>query len=234
MPEINRDGHILVVSDIHAAPQPLRDVLERESIVCTRICLGDVVGYGRESEEAVRLVRDFDLCIMGNHDRLALGLADPTRFSKHARATSPSLSPESLDVLRTLVPSFRIGDVHLFHGSPKSDEEYLFNEVDVRRVLMDYPDVRLMFGGHLHIPRLARFCDETAVLDFEDLDPAGSENALQLDRFRYLVNAPSLSTGRLGYGGGYCLLGPASDGNRRLCFLRTDRSDYSMDHLRLL
>jgi len=87
MPEMSLDGSVLIVSDIHATPQPLYDCLRAEAGVSARISLGDVVGYGSEPEEAVRFVGDFDLCIMGNHDRLAIGEADSLRFSRRALET---------------------------------------------------------------------------------------------------------------------------------------------------
>jgi hypothetical protein len=50
------------------------------------------------------------------------------------------------------------------------------------------------------------------------VDPAGSEHVLQLDRYRYVVNVPALSKGRMGYAGGYCILGPLVGSSKRLCF----------------
>ena len=74
-----------IISDVHGNLEALQAVLEdidRER-VDTVICLGDVVGYGPNPCECVRLVRErSSLVILGNHDQGAL--FDPDGFNSGA------------------------------------------------------------------------------------------------------------------------------------------------------
>ncbi|MCB0083794.1 MAG: metallophosphoesterase family protein [Caldilineaceae bacterium] len=80
---------VLILSDIHANLVALESVLaaarQQYDIIW---CLGDIVGYGPRPNECIELLRDqLDMCVMGNHDRAALGLpsVDVEDFNPHAR-----------------------------------------------------------------------------------------------------------------------------------------------------
>ena len=60
-----------IVSDIHAAPRPLKDALaifQREGVDMI-LCSGDVAGYGNDLDESVSLLLESQCqTILGNHD----------------------------------------------------------------------------------------------------------------------------------------------------------------------
>ena len=48
-----------------------------------RVCLGDLVGYGADPDESVRLAREnMDICIIGNHDSVAIKHESSAGFKK--------------------------------------------------------------------------------------------------------------------------------------------------------
>ncbi len=67
---------VAVISDIHGNAQALQAVLaaiEAEAPDAVW-CLGDTVGYGPRPNECCSLVQEAaDVCLVGNHDLLALG-----------------------------------------------------------------------------------------------------------------------------------------------------------------
>jgi hypothetical protein len=71
-----------IISDVHGNLEALQAVLEdidREQVDAI-VCLGDIVGYGPNPCECVKLVRDrCGLVILGNHDQGAL--FDPDGFN---------------------------------------------------------------------------------------------------------------------------------------------------------
>ncbi len=67
---------VAVISDIHGNAQALQEVLaaiEAEAPDAVW-CLGDTVGYGPRPNECCSLLQEAaDVCLVGNHDLLALG-----------------------------------------------------------------------------------------------------------------------------------------------------------------
>lgn len=76
-----------VLSDVHANLEALSAVLAAVDVerVDTILCLGDVVGYGANPNECARLLASAGAkCVVGNHDRAALGLRDTANFGRKA------------------------------------------------------------------------------------------------------------------------------------------------------
>ena len=74
-----------IISDIHGNLEAFQAVLEDIDAhgVDSIICLGDIVGYGPNPCECIKLVRDrCGVVIMGNHDQGAL--IDPDGFNSGA------------------------------------------------------------------------------------------------------------------------------------------------------
>ena len=81
----------LVISDIHGNLEALTAVLEDidRQQVDSIYCLGDVVGYGPNPCECVKLVRDrCSVVLLGNHDQGAL--FDPDGFNVGAERAIPN------------------------------------------------------------------------------------------------------------------------------------------------
>ncbi len=161
-----------IVSDVHSNMEALNAVLEdiAQQGVKEILCLGDVVGYGPEPEEAIDLVeRSCRFCLSGNHDYAVLTHAE--RFNPLAEEavdyTRRVLKPSALSVGRKkarwrfleLLPT-RVGegDILYVHGSPRDDRnEYIlesdlvFGNLDKIREVFDLSP-HLLFVGHTHVP----------------------------------------------------------------------------------
>ncbi|MEW4455697.1 metallophosphoesterase family protein [Bremerella sp. JC817] len=174
-----------VVSDIHGNLEALTAVLaDIESQQVDRIyCLGDVVGYGPNPRECVDIVRNFDLCILGNHDQAAL--FDPEGFSQGAEQAifwtrrqleTGGTQEEALSRWHFLcgLPRTHQEERRLFvHGSARNPlSEYVFpediyNPKKLEKIFSLIPNV--CFQGHTHVPGVfyesAQFVSPK---DFED------------------------------------------------------------------
>ncbi len=149
-----------ILSDIHGNLEALRAVGEdlRFQGAERIVCLGDVVGYGADPNEAVALLRGLtDSVVAGNHDHGAVGLTEIDHFNSAAREailwTRDHLSPENAAYLRSLPLILQEGNVTLVHASPLEPEEWHY--------VLTYPDAEegfralpgdLAFIGHSHRP----------------------------------------------------------------------------------
>ncbi|MFN7139504.1 MAG: metallophosphoesterase family protein, partial [Limisphaerales bacterium] len=80
---------IAVISDIHANLEALEAVMAHIATQkCERIiCLGDVVGYGPNPSECIRLLADAHIhCVKGNHDEASANDEYPFRMNSVAQA----------------------------------------------------------------------------------------------------------------------------------------------------
>ena len=107
-----------ICSDIHANATAFEAVLTsmKENGVERRVCLGDLVGYGADSDECVRLARDnMDACIIGNHASVGIKYESSVGFNPYAKQaiewTQNHLSPESVAYMKYLPYIFEEGDI---------------------------------------------------------------------------------------------------------------------------
>lgn len=154
-----------LLSDIHASLEALRAVLDDACAEGARrfLCTGDLVGYHAEPDACIELLRAHDpVCVAGNHDRVAAGLADPANFGEQARRailwTRARLSDAGRAYLAALPLTSVVDDrLLLFHGAlhpvPNVDL-HLSSTERVRRSIQALRDgpwgVRLAFFGHTH------------------------------------------------------------------------------------
>lgn len=152
-----------VIGDIHgdvraldAALGALHD-LRADAIVCA----GDLVGYGWQADEVVRLVRDRQLpCIRGNHDRWAL----ERRQVIGPRGWKPAILLDDTWQFLESLPASLVWrgagvTVELHHGSPASDTEFVTPYKPLPRSVEDFwdrADAHVLVLGHTHIPMIER------------------------------------------------------------------------------
>ncbi|RJX36313.1 MAG: metallophosphoesterase [Desulfarculus sp.] len=193
---------LAVLSDIHANLEAFQAVLaDLERAGADRLAfLGDVVGYGPDPEECVRLARGLGLAgVMGNHE---LGLAEASSlgwFNPIARRsllqTREMLSAESLDYLIGL-PLFLVQDgVRLVHGAPPDSATTYYFELgdqEIRDRLGDLPE-GVCLVGHTHELHLARLYTGKV----ERL-PLGQGLHRLEPGWRYLINAGAVGQPRDG------------------------------------
>lgn len=149
-----------IISDIHsnltAFQAVLQDIQARGGF--ERIwCLGDIVGYGPDPSECIKLLRQYNhTCVAGNHDWGAIGKIDINDFNPEAAAacrwTGQQLDKEDVDYLANLPLIASEGDFTMAHGSPREPIwEYLVS-THIARFSFDYFQTRFCLVGHSHVP----------------------------------------------------------------------------------
>jgi putative phosphoesterase len=167
---------IALISDIHANLPALESVLadidSRE--VDALYCLGDLVGYHVWPNEVVNLIRKRNIpCISGNYDfgvgRTSddCGCAYKTDEDRANGKVSISLTNQWIhdderNYLRNLPAHIRLefqfdsGPITLLlvHGSPRKNNEYLFEDREEKSLLRIMKDAHadIMCFGHTHKP----------------------------------------------------------------------------------
>jgi len=198
----------LILSDIHANITALDTVLAAaEGQWDAAVCLGDIVGYGPDPNEAVDRIRSLHCAtIRGNHDKAIAGLDEAEDFNPVARTavlwTREHLSNENLEYLAHL----RAGPVFvdgftIVHGSIRDEDEYVFvppQAVDEMRIA----PTPITFFGHTH--RQGGFVqrgDSVGVISFDNFNiaPKNLIWTLNLEEgATYLLNPGSVGQPRDG------------------------------------
>ncbi|MDX9786621.1 MAG: metallophosphoesterase family protein [Desulfobacterales bacterium] len=162
-------AHIMrigVISDVHGNLEALHAVLAdiARSEVNAIICLGDMIGYGPDSDKVVRTIQALGIStIMGNHELGAIDASQLKWFNPAARESLKQaikmLSAESLSFISGLKPvmlDFGFRFVHAF--PPDSVKTYLFAVSDdaICRAFEIMPQ-RVCFVGHTHLLELIAY-----------------------------------------------------------------------------
>lgn len=197
-----------ILSDVHANPAALKNVLsDARKLGAEKIlCLGDVVGYGPEAEDTVRLVREeVDVALMGNHDAAVSAVITGAGFSLYAlrgvKRHRDETSVESKQWLSRLPYTFQGDDFACAHGEFSKPEafEYVTAPEDALPSF-ESRNEDVLFVGHTHAASVLQFREG-------DIPVALSLGAqIQLDEgCRYLVNVGSVGYPRYDVDSIYCL-----------------------------
>jgi predicted phosphodiesterase len=190
---------VAVISDVHANLHALEAVLHQIDAeqVDALWCLGDVVGYGPRPNECCDIVRErCHVCLVGNHDLVALGRLSVSDFNDEAAAaavwTSEVLTDDSRAFLESLEPSGHAEGVDLFHASARDPVwEYVLTE-DAAQATFDLTEARLVLVGHSHVALAITLIDGGVQ---GGLAPGGAEVVLEE---RWLLNPGSVGQPRDG------------------------------------
>jgi len=153
-----------LLADIHANTEAFTAVLadiERRGGVDEYWCLGDIIDYGPDPSECIRLLRQLPhICVAGNHDLAAIGKADVNRFNPDAalaiRWTQQQLNPDDIEYLSGLPQVIEKGDFTLVHGSPRDPLwEYLVSSGSAEESF-NYFRTKYCLVGHSHKPLMFR------------------------------------------------------------------------------
>lgn len=195
-----------ILSDIHGNLEALQAVLQDAAVkqVERFYCLGDIVGYGPNPNECLDLCRDFDFCLLGNHEN---GVLFPTEgFNSQAERSTEwtrrqVLGGESLErqrrweFLNGLPRVVQRDGVMFVHGSPVGPlSDYVFPEDvgDRRRMERLFCLVsRACLQGHTHLPGV--FTEDRRFLTPDDL-PEG----FGLGEGKMMINVGSVGQPRDG------------------------------------
>lgn len=156
-----------ICSDIHSNAIAFQAVLQSmESYnVERRICLGDLVGYGPDVNESVRLAREnMDVCIVGNHDSVALNWESCAGFNPYARQaiewTQSQLSEESKEYMNNLQYVHEEDDICFVHASPLSPADWVYiTDLEDALDAFDHFSGKYCFVGHTHSPVIVAMHD---------------------------------------------------------------------------
>jgi diadenosine tetraphosphatase ApaH/serine/threonine PP2A family protein phosphatase len=152
--------HCAILADIHANLEALNAVLDdikTKGAVDEIWCLGDIVGYGPDPGECIKLLRKLNaVCVVGNHDLGAVGKVELSYFNPIAAEacewTEHQLDGAQARYLEELPKSVQKGDFLLVHGSPSSPLfEYIYNTSTAAKNFT-YFDERYCLVGHTHVP----------------------------------------------------------------------------------
>jgi predicted phosphodiesterase len=146
----------LILSDIHANVTALDTVLaDAKGRWDAAVCLGDIVGYGPDPNEALDRIRELNcVTIRGNHDKAIAGITEAEDFNPVARTavlwSRDRLTSDNLGYLSNLRqgPVF-VDGFCIVHGSIRDEDEYLFVPPQAIEELRIAPTV-LTFFGHTH------------------------------------------------------------------------------------
>lgn len=169
---------IAIFSDIHGNLEALKAVLEdiKSKNVDRIVCLGDLVGYGPFPNEVVDMVRSENiLTIVGNYDTAVISndikyiqdnplnkdFALPWSVKEVTDANKKYLNrlPENITVLEE-------GKVIKFvHGSTRAVNEYLLEESDAAKEVMDELKEDILVCAHTHLPYIKKYEDKILIND---------------------------------------------------------------------
>ena len=211
-----------ILSDIHSNLEALSGAIAE---IDTRkvdhiICLGDVVGYGANPSECLRMVTNQTKeIIMGNHDQAVEDVELRNYFNDWAKTaiewTAQKLTPEEKHKIRSFSPIVidQKANVTWSHSSIHEPDEfhYLFQISDTDP---SFKKLETSFGffGHTHIPSLFSLKEkESRYL------PAGKYQLSKNER--YLINPGSV--------------GQPRDRNPKLSFALFDSNELVLEIIRL-
>jgi predicted phosphodiesterase len=143
------------MSDVHGNLESLQRAFEQLREDDVLVCLGDIVGYGPNPNECVRMIRErAEHAVLGNHDLAALENFGVEYFNDIARAaiawTQEVLDEENRAWLNTLAYELRYPEFLLVHGAPVNYFEYILDKRSAARAF-EATDATLIFVGHTHI-----------------------------------------------------------------------------------
>ena len=166
---------IAAISDIHGNLYALMKVLEDidSQKVDLIVCLGDLVGYGPHPNEVIALIRRRELpCLKGNYDASVVD-GDFT-YIRNTRINSFAL-PWAIEEVRasnkyflselptTLKYDFEGVKVEFVHGSTNAINEYLFEDGENTKEVMESFSGDVLVCAHTHIPSLKKFDKKTFI-----------------------------------------------------------------------
>lgn len=216
----------LILSDIHANLTALDAALEAAKGRWERVvCLGDVVGYGPDPNEAIDRVRSLGaVTIRGNHDKASSGLVDAEDFNAVARTavlwTREQLHAENLAWLVGLPTGpLSMDGFSIVHGAVPDEDEYVFCPAQALESLLDAPSP-VTFFGHTHMQGGFKFRDDK--VEALHSTPTGSNRfwTLKIEpATTYLLNPGSI--------------GQPRDGDIRAAFAIADLPNHSVEFWRV-
>jgi diadenosine tetraphosphatase ApaH/serine/threonine PP2A family protein phosphatase len=171
---------LALLSDIHANSHALEACLAHAHASGAQqlAFLGDLVGYGAEPaavmQRIMALAEQGALVLKGNHDDLAVNPPQEIKTvgDSTAQWTHEHLDKNQRDFLASMPMTLQLGKVFLVHASADAPElwRYVYDQ-RVAAISLDaastVPQVRYVFGGHVHMQSLYYRGTDGALMKFE-------------------------------------------------------------------
>jgi predicted phosphodiesterase len=188
-----------VLSDIHSNVDALASVLrELDGLdIDTLVCLGDIVGYGPNPNEACDVLRQRGcVAIAGNHDEAAVTTTDADSFNSLARKaivwTRDQLSESNRQYLASLPREYRFDTFAIVHGAPGSPFDYIQTVADAEAAF-ERVSAPLTFVGHTHVAEV--YYQDGSGRTYHQRLAAGGRIEIA-DGYRYIINPGSVGQPR--------------------------------------
>jgi predicted phosphodiesterase len=151
-----------IIADIHGNIEALSSVLENiksnKGKIEKIICLGDIVGYGADPAECIRITEEIsDVILAGNHDFAVCDQTSIEDFNSYAKDSvlwsREALNELEINFLKVLPLKHREENIDFVHSSLHRPESW--------RYLSGTPDTyidfqimenNILFVGHTHTP----------------------------------------------------------------------------------
>jgi len=212
-----------IIADIHANLAALTAVLndiKQQGGVEEIWCLGDIVGYGPDPHQCIKLLRQYsNVCVAGNHDWAAIGKIDTSDFNPDAAAachwTTQQLSQEDVEYLSNLPLVIERDNFTLVHGSPRDPIwEYLLSTSSAGENFAFFRS-QFCLVGHSHAPLIFEY-NETKICSLIKF-PTDAE--LTLSENRFIINPGAI--------------GQPRDGDPRASYAIYDNETRTIKHYRI-
>ncbi len=149
-----------IIADIHANLEAFQTVLaDIKEQKCTHYaCVGDVVGYGANPKECLKIVRDMGMpCVKGNHDEYCSMEEQLDGFNAHAAEavnwTRKQLNDDERAWLRDLKYFRLVTSFSMVHATLDGPQRwgYVFDKL-AAAASFTYQNTAVCFFGHTHVP----------------------------------------------------------------------------------
>ncbi len=185
-----------IIADIHGNLEAFQTVLaDIKEQKCTHYaCVGDVVGYGPNPKECLKIVRDLGMpCVKGNHDEYCSIDEQLDGFNPHAAEavnwTRLQLTPDERQWLRELKYFRMVTSFSMVHATLDGPQRwgYVFDKL-AAAASFTYQNTGVCFFGHTHVP--VAFIRDTVVR-------GGTYSKFKVDPAKkYFVNVGSVGQPR--------------------------------------
>jgi putative phosphoesterase len=152
---------LALISDLHGNEFALDSVLsDARGAFDQLVCLGDVATLGPRPGAVLARLRELGCpCILGNHDEfmfnpgLIRSYSESPLIVASVDATRQALAPQELAFIEGFSRTLSVGDVFLYHGTPRSNMEDLLAETPPGSVdeMLEGRQALVFAGGHTHL-----------------------------------------------------------------------------------
>ncbi len=186
------------LSDVHSNLEALLAVIStlRDNNIDNVTFIGDIVGYGANPNECIKLIDKIsDVIIAGNHDWACAGKDNIDSFNSRAKEaaqwTRKKLTDNNIAFLLSLPLKEKTDDSIYVHSTPCFPEswDYVPN-TEKAQVCFESFSQKFCFIGHSHIPAIYILKNSNEVIVKK------SEEIIICEDSRYIINSGSVGQPR--------------------------------------